>query len=260
LSSARVPTARPGGRHLLRSRRLAEAIVADAAVEHGELVVDVGAGSGMLTAALLAAGARVLAIEPDRRLAARLRRACPEAQIVEADALLAPWPREPFRVVANLPFAHAASICRSLLGDPLVALSGADLVVEWDFAAKRARLWPSTAQTVVWSAWHELAVVRRIDPRAFAPVPSVAAGVLRARRRVHPLVAPADAARYEAFVRDGFRRAGARELDPHAWAARWQESSACARTVTRMTRRNRRNLGGADENKLDGAHEDKRAR
>jgi len=165
LSSARVPSARPGGRHLLRSRRLAEAIVADAGVAAGDLVVDVGAGSGMLTGALLAAGARVVAIEPDRQLASRLRRACRDARVVEADALREPWPREPFRVVANLPFAFAAEICRSLLSDPQLPLRSADVIVEWDFAAKRARLWPSTAQTVLWSAWYELAVVRRTTSR-----------------------------------------------------------------------------------------------
>src|SRR5581483_10674153 len=103
-----------------------------------------------------------------------LRRAAPGAEVVAAEALARPWPGEPFRVVANLPFAEAAAICRSLL-DPAVPLTAADLIVEWDFAAKRARLWPSTAQTVVWSAWHELSVVRRLEPGAFSPRPSVAA-------------------------------------------------------------------------------------
>jgi 23S rRNA (adenine-N6)-dimethyltransferase len=195
----------------------------------GELVVDVGAGTGMLTAALLGAGARVIALEPDRRSAARLRRACPAARVVEADALTTPWPREPFRFVANLPFNRSTDICRSLFAAP--ALTAADLIVEWDFAVKRARLWPSTAQTVIWTAFFELAVVRRIEPRAFAPVPSVAAAVLRARRRERPLVRPADAARYEAFVRRGFRDHRARERDPHAWARLWQESSGSSRTV-----------------------------
>jgi 23S rRNA (adenine-N6)-dimethyltransferase len=213
--------------------------VADAGVSAGDLVVDIGAGSGMLTAPLLAVGARVTAIEPDRRLAARLRRGCPAAQVIEADALLMPWPSEPFRVVANLPFARAAELCRSLFSDPATPLVSADLVVEWDFAAKRARLWPSTAQTVLWSAWYELAVVRRIDPRAFAPVPSVAAAVFRARRRLRPLIPPEQARRYESFVRRGFRDGNrARERDPHAWAILFagQESSASVRTVRGMNR------------------------
>ena len=222
MRSARVPQGRPGGRHLLRSKALAESIVREAGVERDDLVVDVGAGSGMLTLPLLAAGARVVAVEPDRILGDRLRRACPGAQVVSLDVRDFHWPREPFRVVANLPFAHAAEICRALF-DPRVPLLGAELIVEWDFAAKRARLWPSTAQTVVWNAWFELSVVRRLPPSAFAPPPSVAAGVLRARRRPVPLVDPRAAARYERFVRDAFRRQrDARDLDPHAWATRFR--------------------------------------
>lgn len=225
MRSARVQQGRPGGRHLLRSKALAAELVRDAGVEAGDLVVDVGAGSGMLTLPLLAAGARVVAIEPDRRLAARLRRACPAAQVRECDVRDFAWPEEPFRVVANLPFAHAADICRSLFSDPRLPLRSAELIVEWDFAAKRARLWPSTAQTVVWSAWYELAVVRRLAPSAFVPPPSVAAGILRARRREAPLVDPRRAAGYEAFVRRQFRGdPRARELDPHSWAFRFRKA------------------------------------
>src|SRR3954463_1146614 len=40
----------------------------------GDHVVDIGAGSGMLSRALVDAGANVTAVEPDRRLGARLRR------------------------------------------------------------------------------------------------------------------------------------------------------------------------------------------
>jgi 23S rRNA (adenine-N6)-dimethyltransferase len=209
---------RPGGRHLLRGRYLAEEIVRDAAVGRGELVVDIGAGTGLLTRALLDAGARVVAVEPDRRFAARLRRACPEAVVVQAAVPGIEWPEEPFRVVANLPFAAAAEICRSLLGNPLLPLRSADLIVEWDMAAKRARLWPSTVPGVVWGAWYELSVVRRLPPELFVPRPSAAGGVLRAMRRPAPLVDPSRAAAYERFVRRSFARNG-RDRDAHAWAS-----------------------------------------
>jgi 23S rRNA (adenine-N6)-dimethyltransferase len=250
--------ARPRGRHLLRSSRLADAIVRDAGVEPGELVVDVGAGSGMLTAALVRAGAHVRAIEPDRLLAERLRRACPGAVVVEADARAMSWPEEPFRVVANLPFAHTTDICRALLSDPRVPLRSADLIVQWEAAVKRTRLWPSTMLGVLWSTWYELSVLRRIAPPAFAPAPGVAGALLAARRRSEPLVAARDATRYEAFLRRSFRsgalppcarrlapglgvdpRAEPRDLDARAWAALWRETSGPARTVGAMTRRGR---------------------
>lgn len=227
-------------------------------MRRGDLVVDIGAGSGMLTAALLRAGARARAIEPDHELAARLRRACPAAEVVEAEASVRHWPDEPFRVVANLPFAHTTELCRALLADPGVALRSADLIVEWDVAVKWTRVWPSTVLGVHWGAWYELSLVRRIAPAAFAPVPSVAAAVLRAERRVEPLVPAARASAYETFVRRAYRsgtlpreararatelgidpRAQPRDLDAHAWASLWQEPSASPRTVTRMTRRGR---------------------
>ena len=194
--------------------------------------MDVGAGTGLLTHALLGAGARVVALEPDARSAARLRRACPEATVVEASAPAAGWPDEPFRVVANLPFASASEICRALLGDPRLPLTAAELIVEWDFAAKRARLWPSTVAGVVWGAWYELGVVRRLPPELFVPRPSVAAGVLRATRRRVPLVDPARARAYEAFVRRGFAHGG-RDLDPYGWARRFRLSRAGTSVRTR---------------------------
>src|SRR5207237_2085896 len=93
------------------------------------------------------------------------------------------WPAEPFKVVANLPFGSAAAILRALLDDPTVPLVSADLVVQWELAAKRAAVWPSTFAGAYWGAWSRFALVRRLPRCAFAPPPSVDAGVLRIERR-----------------------------------------------------------------------------
>jgi 23S rRNA (adenine-N6)-dimethyltransferase len=229
--------ARPAlGQHFLRSSRLADELVRAAGVEPGALVLDIGAGQGAITRALGRAGARVLAVERDPRLAAQLRAA--GFDVVEADAAALAWPREPFAVVANLPFGITTAVLSGLLADPRVPLRRADLIVQLGFALKRAAAWPSTLQGVLWSSGYELSVTGRIDRSAFAPPPQVDAAVLRAVRRARPLVPPRELAAFAAFVRAGFRqgsrppldrrlalelgvsrRAAARDLSAEQWAA-----------------------------------------
>jgi 23S rRNA (adenine-N6)-dimethyltransferase len=156
---------------------------------------------------------------------------------VEGDAAAVSLPREPFRVVANLPFASTTAILRHLLDDPGVPLVRADLVVEWPVALKRSVPWPSSANGVVWGAWYSTRLARKLPPTAFKPPPAADAGVLVVERRRRALVPERCAADYRRFVGAGFRRgvrsvasgrtlrrlgfAGAapRELDAHQWAA-----------------------------------------
>lgn len=198
------------GRHFLRSSALATDIVRAAGVRPGDCVLDIGAGAGALTAALARAGAEPVAIEIDLALAERLRRRFPH--VIERDALHVELPVEPFRVVANLPFAIGTSMLRRLLR-PETTLLSADVVVDWRLAAKRAAVWPSTRLGVEWCAWFELALARRLPRCCFSPPPSVDAAILRASRRIDPLVEPRDAMAYRRFLDRGFRD-GVRSLVP----------------------------------------------
>ncbi len=170
-------------------------------------MLDLGAGSGALTRALVEAGARARAVELDpsalRQLEERFG-ANPGVEVVAGDATLLPLPDEPFAVVANLPFAAGTTILRRLLGDPRVRLTQLDAIVEWGLAAKRTAVWPSTLLGCTWGAWYEVSLVRRVPRACFAPPPSVDAAVLRATRRAEPLVPPEDADAYEAMLRRAF--------------------------------------------------------
>jgi 23S rRNA (adenine-N6)-dimethyltransferase len=174
-----------------------------------DLVLDLGAGEGVLTAELARRARHVHAIEIDPVLVAGLRSrfaATPNVEVVGDDALRIALPAEPFRVVANIPFSRTTAILRRLLDDPQVPIVRADLVVELDVAWKRARCSPSTALGAYWGAWWEFAILRRLDASAFAPLPGTDAGLLRITRRPEPLVAPADAAAYRALVTPAFER------------------------------------------------------
>jgi 16S rRNA (adenine1518-N6/adenine1519-N6)-dimethyltransferase len=106
--------------------RLRDAIVAAAGVKPGHLVVEIGPGTGVLTEALLHAGASVLAVELDRGLAAALSETVgrdPRLRVVVADALrfdfhahLGAHPeRGRIRVVANIPYYITTPLILRLL-------------------------------------------------------------------------------------------------------------------------------------------------
>lgn len=210
-------------------------------------MLDLGAGGGVITSALVAAGASVRAVELDAAALRRLRGRFGgdrQVEVVGADATRVRLPDEPFAVVANLPFATGTAILRRLLGDPRVPLTQLDAIVEWGLAAKRTAVWPSTLLGCAWGARYELRLVRRVPRSCFAPPPSVDAAVLRATRRAEPLVPSRHAAAYEGVLRRAFaaqrplnrilprgtvhraayelgfdRHASARDLDARQWAA-----------------------------------------
>ena len=231
----------------------------DASVARSDLVLDIGAGSGRLTAELAKRAGSVRAIELDPPLVAALRTRFAgddNVTVVEADALELALPAAPFRVVANVAFARSGELLARLLDDPTVPLQRADVILQWEAACKRAAVWPGTLRNAVWGAAYELAVVRRLPAACFEPRPRVDAAVLRAVRRAEPLVPLADYGAFRAFVRAGFsarapsvrvalgpwlspralrraaddlgldRSARARDLDAYQWATLFAAAAA----------------------------------
>lgn len=187
-SSPGPPTQR--GAHFLRGARLAADIVRAAGVGPDDLVFDLGAGLGALTAPLAATGATVVAVERDPRYQRRLERRFadqPRVRLVAGDVLAVPLPRRPFRVVANLPFAVTTAMLRRLLDPPASRLLAADLIVARGAAVNFASA--SDAATRWWASRYELRIARRLSPACFVPPPSVDAAILRVRLR-QPTLTP----------------------------------------------------------------------
>ena len=78
------------------SRRLAPVFADFAGVGAGQRVVDVGAGTGALTAELAQRGAETAAAEPSAAFVAALRARFPGVDVQEAAAEELPWPDESF--------------------------------------------------------------------------------------------------------------------------------------------------------------------
>jgi 23S rRNA (adenine-N6)-dimethyltransferase len=153
----------------------AAALVADADIRPHELVLDIGAGDGALTAPLLAAGARVIAIElhPGRAAALRRRFADDDIRVVQADATDLRLPRRPFRVVANPPWAITEALLRRLL-HPASRLEHASLLLK----RSAARRWSGHP-----GVHHVLREGPTVPRRAFRPAPPTDGRVLLVERR-----------------------------------------------------------------------------
>jgi 23S rRNA (adenine-N6)-dimethyltransferase len=209
--SGRAPRRAELGQHFLAGGRLAAELVEQAGVGAGDLVVEIGAGTGVLTEALARRAGRVVAVELDPRLADRTRSRLAgygNVRVLTGDALTLPVPRRPFRVVANLPFGSTAALLRRLLDDPRSRLERADLVLQEQAARRYASRHPSTPDAIAWGAAYELTVGRRLGPASFRPPPRVGAAVLTVRRRHPPLVPAGGRRRFAALVRDAFRQPG----------------------------------------------------
>ncbi len=160
----------------------AERIVDAAAVQPGELVLDIGAGDGALTAHLVAAGAQVIAVElhPGRRRILRQRFGDQPVTVVAADAATLHLPKRPYRVVANPPYAVSSALLRQLLSRGS-RLRSADLVLQrWvvrRFVDGRA---PGANR---WMRDFELHQGLFVPRTAFCPPPRLDSAVLVIRRR-----------------------------------------------------------------------------
>ncbi len=170
-------------------------------------VLELGAGNGAITRALVAAGFRVTALEIDPRCAARLKRMfAGQAAIVEADMLRFDFGARPHHVVANVPFSVTTPLLRRLVGQE--HWDTALLVLQWEVARKRAGVGGTTMFTASWWPWYEFSLCRRVPAAAFAPRPSVDGGILLVRRRTVPLVPASERGSYQDLVRLAFTGSG----------------------------------------------------
>jgi 16S rRNA (adenine1518-N6/adenine1519-N6)-dimethyltransferase len=206
------------GQNFLVDAGVQERIVAAAALGQGEVVVEIGAGLGALTARLCARAGRVVAVERDERLAEVLGRelvAVDNLQILNRDALdldLATIAREagrPLVVVGNLPYVVTSPVIFATIA----AAAGGRVVdraifmVQKEFAQRMLappgnRTYGRLSVMVQQAAAAE--ILFHVGAGAFLPPPAVTSTVVRLRPRVEPLAAVEDSELFERVVREAF--------------------------------------------------------
>ena len=168
------------GQNFLRNRGAVEKIVSAVEPQPDEIVLEVGPGEGVLTEKLIGLGNRVLAIEIDPDLGARLRAKFGERlELLQEDAVEAPLPSSPFRAVGNLPYNVGTPILRRIIADPNCRRAVFMLQKE---VADRVVAKPGTEPygylTLYVQAFASAKSIMTLDPKSFYPPPKVRSAVV----------------------------------------------------------------------------------
>ena len=206
-----APIRKSLGQHFLNDRRILQRIVDALELTGEETVIEIGPGRGSLTALLAPVARRLVLIEVDRVLAARLREkyaSDPRVSVVEADVLtvnLADAAGGPFRLVGNVPYYittpilfhalqrprpdRAVYLVQKEVAERMVAPAGSD-----DYGALSANLQALALPKMLF----------RVAPGAFNPPPKVESAVVRIDPRPDPVITEAEERSYQRFVMDAF--------------------------------------------------------
>lgn len=224
LESRGLTPKRSLGQNFLVDHNLIRKLVDEAGVGEGDLVLEVGPGTGTLTEELLARGCEVVACELDDALAALLEERAASGEIVggarltvvHSDCLedkqtlaagLASVLRQKlttharFCLVANLPYGAATPLIMTLLVDwpacERLAVTIQKEVVDRLSAPERTH--DRGALSVVAQALSEIKKVATLPKECFWPRPDVTSAMVLLTRRAHPPTA--DARRLSAACR-----------------------------------------------------------
>ncbi len=223
------------GQHFLTDPRILARIADALEITADDTVVEIGPGRGALTKQLVQRAKRVVAIEIDRTLAARLREEYEGDErltIVERDVLdvgLGEASGGPYLVVGNVPYNITTPILFHALERPrarravfLVQREVADRVV----APPGSEAYGALSVNVQALARGEL--LGGVAAGAFTPPPKVESAILRVVPLDAPLVEPAEEAAYRTMVVGafGFRRKQMRRVVRELWSVGANEASA----------------------------------
>ncbi len=211
-----VPEARKSlGQHFLSDPAILARIVGVAGVQPGDAVLEIGPGPGGLTRALLAAGARVWAVEADPRMVAHLEAEALEGlEIWQGDALALDYPAlaervgGPLRLVANLPYNISGPLLARLLRQRS-AFRSLTLMLQREVAERLAARPGTRARgrlSVLAQTFCTVTVPLKIAPGSFRPPPKVESRVVDLRPRPPSPLRLTDEATLWEIVRLGFQQ------------------------------------------------------
>lgn len=195
--------------YFLRSPEFIKELVGHTSIKSSDLVYDIGAGSGAITAVLAGRAKFVVAIEFEPRMAQKLRENIdgryPNVDVIEGDFLDIELPSKPYKIFANIPFHLSSPIIHKITEDknPPVA---AFLIVQKQFANKLLPNYDGfTGQLgMMIGPTFGVRIRRPLKRTDYSPAPAVDTVLIEIKRRDEPFVPLSEMAKYRTFIEGCF--------------------------------------------------------
>lgn len=168
------------GQNFLVDQRVVEKIIAASDIQSGEAVLEIGPGTGILTAALVATGARVTAVEADHDLIAPLKEKFGnQIELIESDIFSYNLPPTTYKLISNIPYNITSQILETFLTaeHPPTRMV---LMVQREVADRITAKPPNMSLlSVVCQLYADVKRVVNVPASAFRPAPKVESAVVR---------------------------------------------------------------------------------
>jgi 23S rRNA (adenine-N6)-dimethyltransferase len=190
------------------SPRFALELVGHTNIRKRDVVLDIGAGSGVFTQALAKRAREVIAVEIERNAVEKLRRNMARfdnVEVVRADFMNYRLPKAPYKVVSNIPFHLSSEIVQKLVFDTNKPES-IYLIVQKQFAEKMksdTRRF-TCALGITSGVLYEVRVRRPLKKTDFYPRPAIDAVFLELKRREEPLITVSEIDSFRELVTECF--------------------------------------------------------
>lgn len=199
------------GQNFLMHARTAERIADAAALGKGDTVLEIGPGTGMLTAPLLARAKRVIAVEADGDLAEKLREtfreevASGKLELIAGDirAFDPSSIKGPYALAANIPYYLTGEIIRDFLSAEHKPAS-MTLLVQKEVAERIARAKKESILSIAVKAYGIPKYLFTVPRGAFVPAPSVDSAVISISDIRMPFASRREEGRFFEVLRAGF--------------------------------------------------------
>lgn len=189
------------------SRKFFQWLIQNSSVSNFDIVLNIGAGKGIITEELLKVASKVVAIEIDPELCSWLENKFvnqTKVEIIRKDFLKYSLPKYPYKVFANIPFCIEGKIIRKLLNDDNPP-KDAYLVLREDLATRLSGLYRENKFSIFYKPWFTFSIIHSFRKTDFEPMARMNTVLLRFSKRSIDLVSIKEQVNFRNFIEKGFK-------------------------------------------------------